>query len=428
MNSLYREKVTMARIVIFFLLLIGTVGSTYHEDVYKLSRKLLDGYNDMIRGSKDLSQRTSISFMFNIIKIAEYDEVNGKLAIVGFFFLQWEDYRMKWDPDEYNGTNNVMFESKDVWVPNIMLTTSHSDFRKLGTDDVPVRYDNEGTSYWSPADVFTTSCTPNIYYYPYDTQNCFLYFSSWGYSLYEVVFHSMRDDVNTYLYSEHGLWNLTATSVFVFKDTTNQINSMVIKLTLTRMPTFYLINMILPIIVIGLLNILVFLLPAESGERVGYSITVLLAIAVFQTIASDKLPHVSRPQISLLCIKLLIDLVLSVLVTTLTIVSLYFYDMPDSRRVPVCLQAVCRFILCKKCCSNKSEDKYDYEETYEIYKIENGKQITTSISLSDVRKSEKTDVINWTDVGRCSDIVFAIFSLLAFIASNVAFVLLVIIK
>ncbi|XP_061172783.1 neuronal acetylcholine receptor subunit alpha-6-like [Saccostrea echinata] len=418
----------MNKIPVFIVLLIGTVGSTYHDDVYQLSKKLLDGYNNMIRGSENLSRRTYIAFMFNIIKIAEYDEVNGKLAVVGFFFLQWEDYRMKWNPDHHNGTNNVMFETKDVWVPNIILTTSHSDFRKLGTDDVPVRYDSQGKSYWYPADVFSSSCTPNIYYYPYDTQICSIYFSSWGYGIQEVGFYSIRDDVNTYVYDEHGLWNLTDTSAFVHEDSTNQINAMVIQLTLTRMPTFYLINMILPIIVIGLLNILVFLLPAESGERVGYSITVLLAIAVFQTIASDKLPHVSRPQISLLCIKLLIDLVLSVLVTTLTIVSLYFYDMPDSRKVPVYLQAICGLILCKKCSPNKSEDKYDNEETYKVYKIVNGKQMTTSISLSDVRKAEKTDVINWTDVGRCSDIVFATFSLLAFIASNVAFVVLVIVK
>jgi hypothetical protein len=227
-------------------------------------------------------------------------------------------------------------------------------------------------------------------------------------------------------YSEHGLWNLTSTEAGVVE--AGAVNAFVIKLNLKRMPTFYLINMILPIIIIGVLNILVFLLPAESGERVGYSITVLLAIAVFQTMASDKLPSVSRPEVSLLCIKLLIDLVLSVLVTTLTIVSLYFYDMPDSRKVPVCVQTICSVILCKRCCSKKSDDQYQ-EEIYEIYKIVNGQKITSSISLSnlhtsDVTVSENND-ITWSDVGRCSDIVFSVFSLLAFIASNLTFVLIV---
>lgn len=196
------------------------------------------------------------------------------------------------------------------------------------------------------------------------------------------------------------------------------------------MPEFYLINMILPVMTIGMLNILVFLLPAESGERVGFSITVLLAIAVFQTIASEKLPAISRPQVSLLCIKLLIDLCLSVLVTTLAIVSLYFYDMSDSRKVPDCLRAICKVILCKKCEKDKEKDKegYQEEETYKIYQIIDGQQITASISISDNQSADdagsKCMDITWVDIGRCSDIVFAVFSVLAFIASNVVFAVL----
>jgi hypothetical protein len=71
----------------------------------------------------------------------------------------------------------------------------------------------------------------------------------------------------------------------------------------------------------------VFLLPAQSGERVGYSITVLLVIAEFQTIASDNLPNVSKSHLSLLCIKLFVDMILSAL-GTLIIVTLYFYLIP----------------------------------------------------------------------------------------------------
>lgn len=413
--------------VVFLILLIVSVRAASHDSVHQLSQKILSGYKNMVRGSEDLSQRTYVDCTFQIVRIVEYNEVSGKLAIAGFFFLQWQDYRMKWDPDQYDGTRDIMFLTKDVWTPNIFLTTAHSNFRKLGNDDLPVRFDSEGKSFWYPADVFTCSCTPDIYYFPYDTQECVIFFSFWAYRLNEVGFRTLFREVNTNYYSEHGLWNLTSTSTGVLESDT--VNAFVIELTLTRMPTFYLINMILPIIIIGLLNIFVFLLPAESGERVSYSITVLLAIAVFQTMASDKLPSVSRPQVSLLCIKLLIDLLLSVLVTTLTIVSLYFYDMPKSRRVPVCVRAICSAILCRRCCSKKSQDRYEKEETYEIYKVVNGQKITASISLSNHHTSEVTasenNDITWSDVGRCSDIVFSIFSLLAFFASNLAFLLLV---
>jgi hypothetical protein len=38
------------------------------------------------------------------------------------------------------------------------------------------------------------------------------------------------------------------------------------------------------------------LLPPESGESVGYSITVLLSIVVFLTITSNSLPGTSEPR------------------------------------------------------------------------------------------------------------------------------------
>jgi hypothetical protein len=51
-------------------------------------------------------------------------------------------------------------------------------------------------------------------------------------------------------------------------------------IAIKRRATFALLNLILPIFTMGILNLFVFLLPAESGERVGYAITVLLSIAV----------------------------------------------------------------------------------------------------------------------------------------------------
>ena len=58
---------------------------------------------------------------------------------------------------------------------------------------------------------------------------------------------------------------------------------------------YVIINIILPILFLNQLNVLVFMLPAESGERVSYSLTVLLSIAVFMTIVGDTLPRTSEP-------------------------------------------------------------------------------------------------------------------------------------
>jgi hypothetical protein len=43
------------------------------------------------------------------------------------------------------------------------------------------------------------------------------------------------------------------------------------------------------------LNPLVFLLPVESGERIGLSMTILLSYTIFLTLISDAIPASSNP-------------------------------------------------------------------------------------------------------------------------------------
>lgn len=386
----------------------------------RLSMDLMKNYNKRIRGVRDMKELTTLHFHFNLVRIAEYDEVNGKLSIVGYFGMFWHDFRMEWNSSQYNGTGTILFEEKEVWRPFIVLGSPQEEFKRLGDDDnFFVRYSPAGYAEWYPGDIWATACTPDVYMYPYDTQSCEVLFVVWGYAVSEIAARALSDKVNLHVYTAHGMWDLTDTSVASYSDPVRQLTTITIVLEMKRISTFHLINMILPIVLVGLLNNLVFLLPAQSGERVGYSITVLLAIAVFQTIASDNLPTVSKPRISLLCIKLLIDLVLSALVMTLTIVTLYFYHMPETRRIPSCVVVVTKCVLCKNCCKpNKQKSK---SEKYKESVVGNGIFIKESVLEEDNQQS----TVTWTDVGKSSDIVFAVFSLLTFLASNIVFILVV---
>ena len=50
------------------------------------------------------------------------------------------------------------------------------------------------------------------------------------------------------------------------------------------------VNLVVPCSLIGFMVLLSFVLPPESGERVGLGITVLMAMAIFQELTSNKLP------------------------------------------------------------------------------------------------------------------------------------------
>ena len=210
----------------------------------------------------------------------------------------------------------------------------------------------------------------------------------------------------------------------------------------------------------GFLNLLVFLLPAQSGERVGYSITLLLAIAVFLTIAADNLPKTSFPTISILCLKLLVDMMISGLVILFTIVGLRFYHTDEHRPVPRCVATITSVLLCKRSCKRLEEKGYRqnkvYNRTGHIAVVDkddsqhhndnnkNDIKIQSRMHYHDFRENKCrelprlvidgaeednrlarnvgiVDTITWNDVGRASDVFFFCFTLLAFAVSHAAY-------
>ena len=145
---------------------------------------------------------------------------------------------------------------------------------------------------------------------------------AWGFPSDEVHLISTRTDVMQTYYSENGEWTIVGTSAH--SEIHGHIDKIKFGIRIQRKPLFLLINVILPIVFMMFINILVFVLPPESGERVSYAVTVLLAIAVFLTLVGDNLPKVSSPM-SILCYFLMFTLITSTLMTVTTIFNLRLY-------------------------------------------------------------------------------------------------------
>ncbi|KAH3694715.1 hypothetical protein DPMN_082156 [Dreissena polymorpha] len=94
----------------------------------------------------------------------------------------------------------------------------------------------------------------------------------------------------------------------------------------------------------SVLNILVFLIPTERGERISYCLTVLLSIAVFLTLVGDNLPKNSSPM-SVFSYYLLSVLVISVAITLAVICSQHLYHRRDKQPGAV-WRAIARCLSC----------------------------------------------------------------------------------
>ena len=64
-------------------------------------------------------------------------------------------------------------------------------------------------------------------------------------------------------------------------------------LDLKRRSQFYVLNIILPCVMLSVLQLCVFLVPPPCGEKVSLSITVLLSFTVFLLMVSDNMPQTS---------------------------------------------------------------------------------------------------------------------------------------
>ena len=114
-----------------------------------------------------------------------------------------------------------------------------------------------------------------------------------------------------------------------------------INLTVRRNPSFVVIIVIATIMLLSLMSIMVFLLPTKSGERMSYSITLLLALVVFLTIISDNIPKKSNP-LPILLYFIGLHVLLSAFITLATILNLRLYYKDEQEPMPSWLCYCCR--------------------------------------------------------------------------------------
>lgn len=262
-----------------------------------------------------------------LLALQEVDEVLETFSIIGVFSIVWIDENMIWDSSNYSGINMTMFGYENVWVPELILTNPSEKLDSFGKAWQLIRYASNGTAYWAPGNLMKATCSINVYYFPYDIQNCYIETFVWAYRSSEVELIAQKSTVDTTWMSEYGTWRIIETRVDITDVGRNSRARFV--LLMERKPQYILMNIILPILFLNLLNVLVFVLPADSGERISFSITVLLAIAVFMTIVSDILPKTSEP-LPLISYLLLTSLIITSVITLITVLNLRLFHNKNS--------------------------------------------------------------------------------------------------
>ncbi|WAR08177.1 ACHA6-like protein [Mya arenaria] len=203
------------------------------------------------------------------------------------------------------------------------------------------------------------------------------------------------------LYQNNSLWEITSTSVYVETLATGTELQMHFILYLKRKSAYMVLNVLMPILFLSLLNALVFWLVPESGERIGYCITTLLAIAVYMTIVMDYLPQSSDP-VPFISYKLVIDLISSSLIIVVVIFNMRLHNKAGDQNVPGWLRSLYRALACYNCKQKKVNPEIIQVKVAAWQKketVENGSEEKKKIAKNDGDLiDEDGNKITWQDI------------------------------
>ena len=350
------------------------------------------GYNKKVLPRLNITTPVLLDIDLDFLGIGAINEISEIMTSSGFLGVSWKDTGLSWVPKYYGNLDTIFVPQNDIWKPDIFLVNGYRKIVELGASFYYIEVDNTGTTTWLPFEVFESRCTLDTKRFPFDKQNCNITFSLLSLSVREVRIRECRRGlVLDAEFQENSVWKITSTDCIVHDEADDSYNNIVFIFNIERRPLYYIMNIILPIVFLGFLNGLVFVIPADSGEKMGYSVTVFLSLVVFFTIIGNLLP-VSSVSVSVLGIYLFMQIALGVIIIVITSVQLRLqYTGPE---VPVSgfYRKLARFGLCGSC---------------KLIKIKNGKRKVGNIETEEeTEQNEKPEyTLTWSDVVRSIDFV-----------------------
>lgn len=395
--------------VIFFCAAFREAHSVTRTDIENIHQTLFsrtNGTNSFYLTDIRPSPRTVIAGSLQLYSIGGLDEISGKFSTLVSLTLSWHDERLHWNSSTYGWVHNISVKQKKIWTPMILVRNPVQKRTHFGLRDNMAIISNNGEVHLTIDDYLETVCNFDVTHFPFDEQICDIEFLAWIYASVDVDFHQKYKDIDMELYSENGMWEVLETSATVKYYHKYSIDFATLKYTikLKRQPGYFILSIFVPVIMLMLLNSVVFILPTDSGERVGYAITCLLSLAVFLSLTSDVLPKTSSPLSVLSCFLMLLVLV-SAAICLLTIISLWLCHKDDKSHMPLILKKFTYFVHCRgskigatseateRTIANKTKDRGNLGIVKMLPK--NGRRMSiksTKSSIASVKSYEKEPI------------------------------------
>ncbi|XP_063478384.1 5-hydroxytryptamine receptor 3E isoform X2 [Symphalangus syndactylus] len=276
------------------------------------------------RPATNISVPTQVNISFTMSAILDVNEQMHLLSSFLWLEMVWDNPFISWNPEECEGITKMSMAAKNLWLPDIFIIEL-MDVDKT-PKDLTAYVSNEGRIRYKKPMKVDSICNLDIFYFPFDQQNCTLTFSSFLYTVDSMLLDVEKEvweitDASRNILQTHGEWELLGINKATAKlsrggDLYDQI---VFYVAIRRRPSLYVINLLVPSGFLVTIDALSFYLPVKSGNRVPFKITLLLGYNVFLLMMSDLLPTCGTPLISVyfaLCLSLMVGSLLETIFIT----------------------------------------------------------------------------------------------------------------
>ncbi|XP_068703036.1 neuronal acetylcholine receptor subunit non-alpha-2-like isoform X2 [Montipora foliosa] len=302
----------MARLlsILLFMVLLsavvdGVVTNMTQVPEYQLRQDLFQTYDHMVRPVLEWSQVVNISFKLEFKALIEVDNKDQVITTETVVTQIWQNPFLRWNSSHYGGITHIFVEPKTIWVPDIVLENNADGLvvqaghlEKFRTY-VILRYD--GLNTWVSPATFQSSCSLDVQYFPFDKQKCSMVFrsSTADRTLIKISTQTIKSDdphKDLKLNTSNGYWALRSIEIKKVNSQKPQgeFSEVVVSFFIGRRPMFFVLFSIVPCMIIGMLTLVSFFIPAESVERIGLCATILLAVSVYLLVVTEQLPEQSE--------------------------------------------------------------------------------------------------------------------------------------
>ncbi|XP_056382252.1 5-hydroxytryptamine receptor 3A-like isoform X1 [Hyla sarda] len=273
-----------------------------------------------IRPVKNWRTATEIQIEMALYNIIDLDTSLQSFTTLVWFTMIWNNEFIQWEPQQYCSIEKIFLSNVSYWQPDLYIYERiQSEDKSPSVPFYSIQY-NGLTTRAMPLRI-VSSCTVDVFKFPFDIQKCNITFGSYIHPVQQIFMYTSLNSAEVLSSTKSVIvtndnWDLLSITVTNNTlDIKGEIYSTVsYEITIKREPAIYIITLIAPACFMVILDLASMFIQMDSGQGLGFKITIVLGFSVLLSILNTMLPTSDMvPVLGIFCCVVMAVMVFSIM-------------------------------------------------------------------------------------------------------------------